>query len=136
MKKILLAVLINVFMTSPLWANVTLEQSFPKNGAMFMQSPNKVQLKFAKMVNLKSIRLFDAAGNMSVLAVGDGRHKKFFSAPLMTLNKGNYRVAWSVEGHDGDAKNGTFDFMIHCFLEVIIEGSLGSLLYFLKADKY
>ena len=65
MKNILLALVINIFMTNPLWASVSLEQSFPKNGAMFMQSPDKVQLKFAKMVNLKSIRLFDAAGNVT-----------------------------------------------------------------------
>ena len=113
MKNILLALVINIFMTSPLWASVSLEQSFPRNGAMFMQSPDKVQLKFAKMVNLKSIRLFDAAGNVSVLAVGDGRHKTFFSAPMMPLNKGNYRVAWSAESHDGVASTGTFDFMVH-----------------------
>lgn len=113
MKKTLIALFASAMMASPLMADVTLAQSFPKNGAMFMQSPDKVQLKFAKMVSLKSIRLFDAAGNVSVLAVGDGKHKTFFSAPMMPLNKGNYRVAWSAEGHEGDAKSGTFDFMIH-----------------------
>jgi len=113
MKKILLVTLTSLLLSSPLIAGVNLDKSYPKNGAMFMQSPEKVQLKFADKVSLKSIRLFDAAGNVSVLAVGDGRHNSFFSAPLMPLNKGNYRVAWSVEGHQGDTENGTFDFMIH-----------------------
>jgi methionine-rich copper-binding protein CopC len=113
MKKILLASITSLVLSSPLIADVNLAKSYPKNGAMFMQSPEKIQLKFTDKVSLKSIRLFDATGNVSVLSTGDGSRNSFFSAPMMALNKGNYRVAWSAEGEEGNTENGTFDFMIH-----------------------
>lgn len=113
MKKLLVSAMASLLFSTAVMADVNLAKSYPADGSMLMQQPKKVQLKFDDHVELKTIILYDAKGQSRTIMQGDGSHDVLFSAPLMPLKQGNYKIGWVVKSMDGHEVKGMLGFMVH-----------------------
>lgn len=110
--KLLLIVL--VLFSTFTQAHVGLKNTQPVKGAMLMNSPEKLSLRFSGEVKVVKLRLEDASGisidfgfKPSADATSD------FEWLLPKLKASNYQVDWIVMGKDGHKMKGKFGFMVH-----------------------
>jgi len=103
-----------LFVSSQLWAHAELKTSLPKNGAMLMQSPEKLQLEFTKAVRLIKVTLSTKAGqNIPLNFDGTSKASIVHSILIPKLSPSNYQVNWLAMGGDTHKMKGRFNFNVN-----------------------
>ncbi|WP_346837542.1 copper resistance CopC family protein [Microbulbifer sp. SAOS-129_SWC] len=94
-------------------AHTHLESSTPADGAQLAQSPEQLQLHFAKAVRLMHVSLEEkSAGQVKLAFMPGAVAAKDISLPLPALQPGEYTVSWATMGGDGHKVSGTFSFVL------------------------
>lgn len=101
-----------MFLAFNVHAHSSMHQTYPHNGAVLLQQPEKLQLTFDNEVRLVSVKMFDAAATPVELAFTPNVNmKKEYAITLPFLKPGQYSVKWMVMGRDGHKMQGQFAFM-------------------------
>jgi len=102
-----------LFVSSQLLAHAGLKTSEPKNGAVLMQSPEKLQLEFTKAVRLVKVTITSKAGkNIPLEFDGRGKPSIAYSIQLPKLINSDYQVSWMAMGSDTHKMKGSFRFIV------------------------
>lgn len=99
---------------STVFAHSSMHESYPQDGAMMMEQPEKLQLNFENETRLVSVKMFDSANKPVALKFTPSADvNKNYEMNLPTLKPDMYRVEWMVMGSDGHKMKGNFGFMQH-----------------------
>jgi len=102
-----------LFVSSQLLAHTGLKTSEPKNGAVLMQSPEKLQLEFIKAVRLVKVTIANKAGKKIPLDFdGRGKASVVYNIQLPKLMDSDYQVSWMAMGSDTHKMKGSFRFSV------------------------
>jgi len=111
--RIKLLALAALVLSAAVSAHTHLESTLPADGAQLSQSPEQLQLHFARAVRLMHISLEEKSAGQVKLAFTPGAvAEKDISLPLPALQAGEYTVSWSTMGGDGHKVSGNFSFVL------------------------
>lgn len=115
MKKLQMILAVATFaVSSSLFANGMMKDSFPKDGAMMMNPTDRVEVNFEKPMKLVNLKVVDSIGKP--VSIDFKRSKQAatnFKAKIPNLKSDNYKVYWKAVGEDGHMMKGSFGFMQH-----------------------
>ena len=109
----LVAVLgIVAFVSNYASAHTALSESTPKDGAMVMEAPDFLQLKFTESVRLLKVAVMMGEKELEIDFTPSVTASNQFAVALPKLEHGGYTVSWSVMGADSHRVEGKLDFMV------------------------
>jgi len=107
-------IFISILFVNTAYAHVGLESSTPKNNAMLMASPKKLDLNFSGEVRLIKVVLKKNKGQKIDFGFKPQKQaQKSFSWALPKLSPANYEVEWTIMGKDGHLMKNKLGFMVH-----------------------
>ena len=107
------AVLIVLTMGTGAFAHSKVNSTVPENEAVLAETPETVELKFAKKIRLIKVAMTHLDHPTVELNLGD--QKSFateFEVPVIQMGGGEYVIEWRGLGIDGHAMNGEFMFVV------------------------
>lgn len=110
--KLLLLIVLSTLATTNVFAHTALSEAVPSDGAMIMQSPENLQLKFTEDVRLLKVAVMLGENEIDIEFEPSATASRQFSVTLPKLEHGHYSVAWSVMGADSHRVEGNLSFMV------------------------
>ena len=106
--------IIMMVLASTVLADASMHKTYPQDGAMLMQQPEKLELNFDSETRLVSVKMFDSKNKpVAVKFKPSSAVNKNYEVKLPVLKADSYRVEWMVIGRDGHKMKGSFGFMQH-----------------------
>ena len=97
----------------PAAAHSELQRSLPAAGAVFDQSPERIELYFYERVRVTALRLRRVDGDEVPLPRRTIREGRSETVALPQLAPGEYRAEWRIISADGHAAGGVIPFRIN-----------------------
>ncbi len=95
-------------------AHSDMMHTVPKDGAMFMEPVDHIELNFGDPVRLVKFSVINSKNEPVETDFAIGRESKAnFSISLPALGSDQYQVKWMIVGGDGHKMTGSFGFMQH-----------------------
>ncbi|MBL4580175.1 MAG: copper resistance protein CopC [Gammaproteobacteria bacterium] len=110
--KLVALIFISVLGTSNVLAHTALTEATPSDGAMLMQAPENLHLKFTETVRLLKVVVTLNEKEIEIDFTPSSTAANQFSVALPKLEHGHYSVAWSVLGADSHNVQGELSFMV------------------------
>ena len=105
-------IFVSVLGTSNVLAHTALTEATPSDGAILMQAPENLHLKFTETVRLLKVAVTLGEKEIEIGFTPSSTAADQFSVTLPKLEHGHYNVAWSVLGADSHNVQGELSFMV------------------------
>lgn len=100
--------------SSALWAHGDMGKTYPQDGAMMMESTDRLEVHFEMPMKLVSLKLIDSSGKpVNIDFKRTPESAKHFKVPVSNLKPDTYKVEWKSMGGDGHMMKGSYGFMQH-----------------------
>jgi hypothetical protein len=113
MKKYIV-ILLAAMTSMSVFAHTGLTSSTPKDNAMLMENPEKIEVTFGDAVRLVSLTLVNSKDEPVEIDFAPSMEaSETFTYALPMLMPSNYKASWTIMGEDGHKMKGDFTFMVH-----------------------
>lgn len=109
---LLITLAISVFSASAVTAHTALAIAEPKDGAMVMVAPEKLNLTFTESVRLMRVTMKMGEAELDIGFSPIATASDQFAIALPPLENGSYTVNWAVMGGDSHLVDGDFSFTV------------------------
>ncbi len=113
MKKYIV-ILLDAITNMQVFTHHGLISSTPKDNAMLMETPEKIEVTFGDAVRLVSLTLVNSEDEPVEIDFAPSMEaSETFTYALPMLMPNTYKASWTIMGKDGHKMKGDFTFMVH-----------------------